>query len=221
MIIYLMIMFLFTIFFAGAKYDGKWILKKDKDDIKVYVRTASDSGLPEFKGVTKIAAPMSRLVAVLRDVEEYPNLFPGTKAAKLLEKGKDDQICYMHYGCPFPVSDRDGIYRSSFYQDIKTGISSFSFVALPDYLPKNSDKVRINNSKGLWTLTLQSDGLVEVVFQQYADLGGNIPNWLIKLFSVNIPFKALNSLRHQVQLPKYKTTTFENKSNKKREAVVF
>lgn len=221
MLIYLMFMFIFTVLFAGAKFDGKWILKKDKDDIKVYVRTESDSGLPEFKGVTKIAAPMSSLVAVLRDVEEYPNLFPGTKAAKLLENGKDKQICYMHYGCPFPVSDRDGIYRSSFFQDVKAGISSFSFVALPDYLPTNSDKVRINNSKGLWTLTLQSDGSVEVVFQQYADLGGNIPNWLIKLFSVNIPFKALNSLRHQVQLPKYTTAAIEKAPVTKRKAVAY
>jgi hypothetical protein len=54
---------------------GKWTLKKDKEGIKVYIRNEPTTGLPEYKGITKIAAPLQSLIAVLRDVEGYSNLF--------------------------------------------------------------------------------------------------------------------------------------------------
>ena len=97
-------MFLFTFLLSVTKYDEKWNLKKDKNGIKVYIRSEPKSGLPEFKGVTKIAAPLSSIVAVLKDVDEYPKLFPGTKTAKLLQNERDFQICYMTNECPFPFS---------------------------------------------------------------------------------------------------------------------
>jgi hypothetical protein len=187
----------------------KWTLKRDKDGIKVYIRIEPITGLPEYKGITKIAAPLASIEAVLRDVEEYPKLFPGTKTAKLLQSDEGHQICYMTNECPFPFSDRDGIYQSDFYFDSISDITTIRIIALPDYLPKYSDKVRITTSKGFWTLKPLTDGTIEVVYQQYADPGGNFPIWMIKLYSVNIPFKALKCLLRQVQLSKYQTLNNE------------
>ncbi len=203
MIIYLIITFLFLSVTSIAQKHGKWNLKKDKNGIKVFVRNEPILGLPEYKGIMKIAAPMSRLVAALRDVDEYHNLFIGTKTAILLRKEEDLQICYMHNECPFPFSDRDGIYKSIFYRNAEGGSINISIVALPDYLPQHPKKVRIVISKGYWNLKPMNDGTVEVTYQQYADPGGNFPKWIIKLYSVNIPYKALRNLRRQVELPKY------------------
>ena len=82
-----------------------------------------------------------------------------------------------------------------------------SILGLPDYLPKVSNKVRVTNTKGRWILQPQNDDTVKVTYQQYADPGGNFPNWIIKLYSVNIPYKALNCLRKQVKLTKYQDKT--------------
>jgi hypothetical protein len=197
------ITFLFYSIISLGQTEEKWVLKKDKDGIKVYIRIEPQTGLPEYKGITKITASLASIEAVLRDVEEFPKLFPGTKTAKLLQNDQGHQICYMTNECPFPFSDRDGIYRSDFYFDSISGMMTISIIALPDYLPKYSDKVRISTSKGFWTLKPLKDGTIEVVYQQYADPGGNFPIWMIKLCSVNIPFKALKCLRKQVQLSKY------------------
>ena len=202
MIIYLIIVFLFLSFSTITEQKGKWYLKKDKNGIKVYIRSEPVTGLPEFKGEAKIKAPLSSLVAVLRDVEEYPQLLPGTTSASLLKNKQDVQISYLTHKCPFPFTDRDGIYNSAFYSDPVNGLFKIRITGLPDYLPRQPEKVRVTNVKGLWMLQSENDGMVKVVYQQYADTGG-IPNWLTKLFSVNIPFKALTCLSKQVKLDKY------------------
>jgi hypothetical protein len=202
MIIYLISIFLFLLLTSFTEQQGKWYLKKDKDGIKVYIRSEPITGLPEFKGETNIAIPLSNLVAVLRDVEGYPQLLPGTTTANLLQNKEDVQISYLTHKCPFPFSDRDGIYSSTFYRNPINGIFKIRVTGLPDYLPKQPEKVRVTNINGLWTLEPKNDGTVKVIYQQYADTGG-IPNWMTKLFSVNIPFKALTCLSRQARLPKY------------------
>lgn len=214
MIIYLLIVFIFYSFMSLTFEKGKWNLKKAKEGIKVYIRDEPSTGLPEYKGITKIAAPIQSLIAVLRDVDEYPNLFVGTKTAKLLREEQDLQICYMHNECSFPFSDRDAIYKSIFYHDAESGKVSLIITALPDYLPEQSKKVRVPVSKGLWILKPLNDGTVDVLYQQYADPGGNLPNWIIRLYSVNIPYKALKCLRRQVKLPKYQVIENEMPTSK-------
>jgi hypothetical protein len=132
----------------------------------------------------------------------------------VLREENDLQICHIHNECPFPFSDRDAIYKSVFYHDSKSGKVSITIAALPYYLHEQPKKVRVPVSKGLWVLKPLSDGTVEVIYQQYADPGGNFPNWLIKLYSVNIPFKALKCLRRQVKLSKYQVTKNEIPVNK-------
>jgi hypothetical protein len=214
MIIYFLITFLFYSIMSLGQTKEKWVLKKDKSGIKVYIRIEPVTGLPEFKGIIKIAASIPGLIAVLRDVEEYPNLFAGTKTANILREEDNLLICYMHNECPFPFSDRDGIYKSYIYHNPVNGKVTLSIEALPDYLPEYSKKVRIVTSKGLWTLKPLKDGKVEVIYQQYADPGGNFPIWMIKLYSVSIPYKALIRLRRQVQLPKYQFVSNESTTRK-------
>ena len=206
MIIYLIITFIFYSIVSIGQTVGKWTLKKDKDGIKVYIRSEPKTGLPEFKGVATIDAPLARLVTVLRDVEEYSHLFAGVKNASLLRYEQDLQICYMINECPFPFSNRDGIYSSTFYHDQVKGKMYISIVGLPDYLPKVPNMVRVTSTRGVWTLEEQNDGTVKVMYQQYADPGGSFPNWIIKLYSVTIPYKALTRLRNQVKWEKYQTT---------------
>ena len=78
-------------------------------------------------------------------------------------------------------------------------------VGKPNYLPRVKNKVRVTSTKGLWLLEEQNDGLVKVMYQQYADPGGGFPNWIIKFYSVSIPYKALTRLRAQVKWEKYKS----------------
>jgi len=210
MIISFILLFIFYSLSSVAQGKDNWVLKKNMNDINVWTRIEPNSGLPEYKAATKIEAPISSLLEVLLDVEAYPNLFIGTKSAKLLKKESDTQICYMHNECPFPFSDRDGIYSSTIDRNPVNGMIRISIVALPDYKPKHSNRVRIPVSVGYWTLKPLHDGTVEVVYQQYADPGGSFPLWIIKLYSVNIPFKTLNNLRSQVQLPKYQNNFDSN-----------
>ena len=213
MIIYLIIMFLFYTIISIGQTVGKWTLKKDKDGIKVYVRSEPKTGLPEFKGITIINASLTSLVAVLRDVEEYSHLFAGVKNASMLRYEQNLQICYMINACPFPFSDRDGIYSSSFYYDTEKRKMFISLVGLPDYLPKVPKMVRVTSTRGIWTLEELSDGTTKVLYQQYADPGGSFPNWIIKLYSVTIPYKALTRLRKQVTWSKYQSHVNPNIQN--------
>ncbi len=221
MIIYLIIMFIFYSILSIGQTVGKWTLKKDKNGIKVYIRSEPKTGLPEFKGIARIDAPLASLVAVLRDVEEYSHLFAGVSYASLLQYEQDLQICYMKNECPFPFSDRDGIYSSTFYHDPIKGKMYISIVGLPDYLPEVPNMVRVTSTRGLWILEPLNDGTVKVLYQQYADPGGSFPNWIIKLYSVTIPYKALSRLRSQVKWAKYQFDTIGDKPALKNDATSY
>ena len=203
MIIYLLLSFIFYSIMSLRLTVGEWTLKRDKNGIKVYIRSEPKTGLPEFKGITKIDAPLKKLVTVLRDVDEYEHLFAGVSTAKTLHREENLQVCYMVNECPFPFSDRDGIYSSSFYPEPEKGKMFITIDGKPNYLPRVKNRVRVTSTKGLWLLEEQNDGMVKVLYQQYADPGGGFPNWIIKFYSVSIPYKALTRLRAQVKWEKY------------------
>ena len=54
--------------------EAKWELKKDRNDVKVYVREATDSPFKELKMSFDVEASMHAIVALLQDVEAIPCL---------------------------------------------------------------------------------------------------------------------------------------------------
>lgn len=205
--------FLYALFglliFFSSPSEASWELRKDKEQIKVYTKEVAGSSFKAYKGITSYQTKMSTIIAVFMDVPKLVEWFPRAAESKLLEKPKPNKnVYYLTSDAPWPVSDRDGIYSSEFIQDPVTKIVTVKVGCHPDLLPEKDGIVRIKQTTGYWKFTPKGDGMIEVIYENHAEPGGNIPAWLANSSTVDIPFNSLKNLRKRLQLPEYQNQSF-------------
>lgn len=180
--------------------DEAWQLAKDSDDIKVYTREVPNSPLREFKGEIELAASPDRVLAALKDVNSFRKWMPDVATAEVLRSSETEQYQYIENTAPWPVSNRDGIYRLTLTRGEDAGVvvTTVRIEAVPDYLPVRDGKVRIKKMDGYWKISPNGNG-VEVVYQVHANPGGSIPSWVANRAVVDTPFNTLKNLRSFLQ----------------------
>ena len=101
---------------------------------------------------------------------------------------------------PWPVSNRDGVYRFTFARDGAGGSATVRVEALPDLVPRREGLVRIPRSEGHWSVESKGEG-VHLAYEIHADPGGWVPAWLANLTVVRMPFHTLENLRRVLLSP--------------------
>ena len=96
---------------------------------------------------------------------------------------------------PWPVTDRDVVFRRVRVNDPVTGVVRYETSAVPHDYPEQPGKVRMPFLKGLWRFTPLAKGRTEIDYQQHSEVGGHIPDWLVNKLAVNIPFNSLSHFR--------------------------
>ena len=184
-----------TILFLSS-FCQDWELRKNEDGIKVYTKPTKGDGFDSFRAVMEINLRVSEIEDFLRHMDKYRNAFPDTKELEILERPNDStQIQYALTDAPWPVSDRDGVYELVFHVDKKTGNIQTVARALPDYLPKKEDVVRIEKSNTFWNVDKIDDNKSRLEYIVHADPGGSIPEWLANSAAVDVPFDTFYNIR--------------------------
>jgi hypothetical protein len=126
---------------------------------------------------------------------------PDVVVSEELSSSENEQVHYMENSAPWPVSNRDGVYRFSFGHTEEGGSRAVivRVQAVPDYIPARKGKVRVPRSDGFWKVGPTATG-VRVTYQMHADPGGSIPAWMANSASVSSPFNTLKNLRAYLQL---------------------
>ena len=123
-----------TSFFTMAQGDG-WVLKSEKDGIKVYFKKTSD--VYEVKLATSIQTSLSGIVHLLDDVGNYPKWGYKVVESTLLKKVNDKEMYYhSKFDFPWPLDDRDIIMHTHLEQDAKTNVIHTYSTAAPTYIPE-------------------------------------------------------------------------------------
>ena len=197
------------LFLSISLLGQEWRQARNKDGIQVYTRAAAGSQFKEFRGVTELQTPISAIVAALQDVGSYPEWMPHSAASEVVARQGDTELVYrLITDAPWPVQDRDGIYRMRFERPPGSRGVRIQLSALPGRLPEDPDYVRIQRLDGYWQLSPQADGVVRVVYQVLTDPAGKVPVWLVNSTVVNQPFKTLSALRRRVALPQYQNREY-------------
>ncbi|MFT7774061.1 START domain-containing protein [Roseateles sp.] len=185
--------------FAGnsASAQDAWNLAKDADGIQVYVRSVADSPLREFRGEVQVRAKLEHVVLALRDAGAFRKWMPDVITSDLLKSSDTEQYHYLENKAPWPVSNRDGVYRFG-YSRPADGVVVVSVEAVPNLVPLREGRVRIPLAEGQWRLVSNADG-VGVSYQMHASPGGAIPSWLANQAVVDTPYGTLKALRARVQ----------------------
>lgn len=203
--------FLFSLLVSvslSAQY--QWELAKQKNGITVYTSQKEGSALLATKVTATLTAGFPTVAAVFQDVDQFDQLFAGTKSARLLKRqGETYQIHYLRSEAPWPVADRDGIFTYRFSYDRQKGAMVINQQTLPTYLPEESGVVRIPECQGTWTFKTLGNGQLEATYIFYADPGGSLPAWVVNIGSVDMPFESMSNLIQQVKQPKYQGQHFQ------------
>lgn len=171
-----------------------WKLVKDEDGIQVYLTTVPGSAYKAYRGVTTIKASLERLRSLQDDAIVSCRWIFQCRTQRILKSEGAQSWMYSQFNTPWLVSARDSVLH------VTTSVSADGAVtrqiqALPDYLPKQDDLVRVSRVDGYWLLQPKSDGVVEVIYQAHTEPGGSVPSWLANSFVVDAPFETLKAYR--------------------------
>ncbi|PWJ43091.1 START domain-containing protein [Sediminitomix flava] len=205
--LFIYVFLLLTVF--EVKAQKNWEFKKEKEQIKVYLKDVEGSKLKAFKGECDIKAPISNCIALIQDIPSLADWMPNTSFAKLLSNSADSLLVYYSVSeAPWPLSPRDGIYQYVFQYNKSEELLEVNIKLEANKLPEEKDKIRIRVGGGRWLLKKIDDFSTKVIFEFHADPAGDIPSWLANSVVVDTPIDTLKNMKNLVNTAKYTNQHF-------------
>jgi hypothetical protein len=171
-----------------------WKVAKEKNGVKIETRFIDGWSIKEYRATVYIKTTLDKAVEAYRDpVKRKSFMARSIEVSNLKENSKTDIITYNLGNAPWPVADRDNITHSIF---IKKGNQvKVTMKSLPNFIPEKDGIVRVPRTKGHWLFVDQGNGMVKVVQQSVADLGGSVPDWLVNSTIIEGPYDVLLALK--------------------------
>lgn len=187
-----------------------WRLKKEKDGIKVYSLPWTDSDVLVFKADAVIDTPLSPLLALMVDIENYVRWIGGCKGSKVLHKASDTEyIGHVLINGILIFRDRDFIVHAKGFQGPESRIISVQYTSLDGYLPKSRDAVRVTDNQGSWTAVPLAENRVRLIWQGRLDPGGWFPTWLLRLLMDTVVLSTMQDIISEVKKERYQNAIFK------------
>ncbi|PTX60591.1 START domain-containing protein [Kordia periserrulae] len=184
--------------FSSAFAQKDWKLKKDKDDIKIYVKSKKNSNLKLFKAEMTVQSSLDTVLNVILDGDSLKDWNYKALDSKLLNKSLDDEyLLWMALDLPWPVRNRDVVIACKLLR-ITDDIIKIEISSASNRYPENDDYLRITTFEGFWLLQQLDDG-IKVTHQMYGDPGGNLPDWFVNSTLTRAPYHNFMALKERVE----------------------
>ncbi len=187
---------------AGSLHaQNKWIVRKDKEGIKISTRQSDRSLFNDIKVEMDLPGSIYQLATILMDVDQYTQWSNSLKKSVLIKKESTNKLVYYsEINAPWPASNRDlyavmNITTDSVSQSLKV-IS----VGEKNYQPAIKNLVRIPYSKGVWEITTVTNKSIHLNYVLEVDPGGSVPAWIMNLFSTKAPMETFENLKNKMAL---------------------
>lgn len=184
-----------------SKGQYSWVLKKDKDGIKVSSRHTDRSKFNDIKVEMDLPGNVFQLADILLDIDKYSQWSYAISKSELVKKISRLKLVYhLEVSAPWPVADRD-LY-AMFDLNIDSAARSIKITAAGDsgYRPVNKEFIRIPHSKGVWDIRTVSNNIIHIVYILEIDPGGAVPAWIMNMFGTKAPFITFQNLKQKMVL---------------------
>ncbi|RJG09684.1 hypothetical protein D3879_16555 [Pseudomonas cavernicola] len=183
-----------SVLMTATAHAEDWQLAKDEDGIRVYLSAVPGSKYKAYRGVTTIKADIASINALQEDVSGSCAWIHECREQKLLKHQGAESWTYTRFNTPWPVTPRDSVLHVTTKEDADGSVIRI-LEGVADYVPREKGFVRVSKVEGLWKLTPNGAGQVEVVYQVQTEPGGSVPSWLANSFVVDAPYNTLQALR--------------------------
>lgn len=177
-----------------------WQLIDTTEGIQIYKKVIEGSPIVAFRGEAIIEAPIGKVVHVLVDNKHRKDWVDRLVTTTVLEKpGLYEQTMYQEFDAPWPVSNRDLVFRGKIKRDEETGMVSIRFKSVDDVpnAPKTTG-VRGHLESGIYELTPIDKNKTRLNVELISDPKGFIPKFVVNIVQKSWPYKTISALRKQV-----------------------
>ncbi len=178
---------------------NNWILQKEKDGIKISTRHAVSSQFDDVHVEVNLPGNIEQMKSILIDISHYKDWSYAMKESVLIKQlGPGKLIYYSEIEVPWPATNR--YFYANF--DLKEDSLSHSIkvisLNLPDYLPASKDLLQVTFVKGLWNISTISKKAIHIDYILELNPGGNLPSWVLNLFSTKGPLETFENIRQKM-----------------------
>ncbi len=193
--------FILVIAFAAGS-DG-WEPLSEREGIRTFRKPLAGTRLFALRGEGIVQAKLARIFA-LRSNPEIMKRYTAMleDQAVFEEPNRYDRFVWQHFRSPWPLKDRDFVYRVQTYPDPKTRsiLVRLNSVERPDVGPQPCC-VRAEMRDSIFRYTALRDGSTYVECELTLDPKGSVPIWMVNLVQRDWPYKTLSNMRKAVLLP--------------------
>ena len=188
-----LILYLNIISFDGITDNiNDWILKKNENNIKVYLRK-NEKNTSEYLAETVIGSDIESILKFILDFDNSYKWMYRLEESKILEKS-NDTLFYVYFKMEmgWPLKKRDLVSDVKILRE--DNIVTVDLTSTPEYIPLDKNLIRIIDSKSTWTLSKIDSNKTKVTLQSYAEID-NIPSFVIDMFILDGPLHSMKNLR--------------------------
>lgn len=184
---------------AAPNVGVDWKLINEEKGITAYRKTIPGSPVMAFKGHAIIEAPIGKIYSVILDNEHRKEWVDRLKVSQILENTTPTEyIVYQEFKLPWPISNRDFVYRGKATRNAETGVVQVEMTSIEYPNAPKTVGVRADLLRSAYILTPidKTKTMVEVEIQ--SDPKGALPHWLANLIQKKWPIKTLKGIQEQV-----------------------
>jgi START domain len=177
----------------------KWVLRKDKEGIKISTRLSDRSKFNDIKVEMDLPGTIFQLAAILTDVDKYAQWAYSTSKSMLIKKISPNKLVYYsEFNAPWPVMNRDLYAVMEITTDSICHLVKVISIGEQNYQPPKIDLVRIPYSKGLWNITTVSENVIHLIYVLELDPGGSVPACIVNIFSTKAPLETFKNPKNKM-----------------------
>lgn len=186
------ILFLIFLFSYQKEFPTDWVLKKNKNQIKVYLRNL-DYNSQQYCAETIVEADINLVSSHILDFNNSFKWMYKLKSSEILSK-ESDSLFYVYFivKMNWPLKNRDlvsDVIVSKTENEIIIELNS-----VPGHMEINPNFERIKDTKSVWKLEYLTKNKTKVSLQSYAVIEG-IPTFISNFFILESPLYSLNNLK--------------------------
>ena len=187
------ILFSIFLFSYQKEFPTDWVLKKDKNQIKVYLRNL-DYNSQQYRAETIVEADINSVSSHILDFNNSFKWMYKLKSSKILSK-KSDSLFYVYFTVKmnWPLKNRDLVSDVIVSKTENKVIIELNSV--PGYMEINPNFERIKDTKSVWKIEYLTKNKTKVSLQSYAVIEG-IPTFISDFFILESPLYSLNNLKN-------------------------
>ena len=184
-----------------------WEQIDEGDGVRVFKKDVPNSDLVAFRGEALLDSPIEKLLWVLGDNDHRTEWVDRLERSVLLERiGAYEYVVYQQFDLPFPISDRDYVYRGKAVGGPGGRVVLHMHSVKHEKAPETVG-VRAHLIGSKYELIPKSGEQTIVIVEIHTDPKGLIPSWLVNTIQKGWPRKTLVALGKQAKKPFVRSAT--------------